>query len=399
LPISIGAAGCLGLDPRSAMAPFEAATFATCTFPLGFEIFGKARKQPGNLVCSPFLTATVLALASAGARGETLDEFRRVLHWADEPDGVHSGAAAWQRQIASSLASSRCEMRAGYALWTDKALPISPEFRAVAEKNYDGAWQSTEFSQPDVAVRSINQWAELHTSAKVRDLIRPTDFDASTRMLLAAAAYFKGMWAHSFPIAGTSYDTFESSNGAKSSAAFMRHIAPHRFAETPTGQMVELALAGRMLAMYLILPPPGQELAALESNFDAAAFQRMLDGLQMHKVVVTMPRFKVTTELRLSEPLKAQGILSAFRADQADFSGVSPTSGLALGGVLQKVGLEVTEEGTDTGPATGAAARALDRPEVADEAKSFVANRPFLFVVRDAVSGSALYLGRVERPG
>jgi serine protease inhibitor len=399
LPVSVGAAGCLGLDPRSVTAPLEAATFSSCIAPLGFELFREIRKQPGNLVCSPFLTASVLSLGSAGARGETLDEFRRVLHWPDDPGALHSAAAAWRRQIAASLASSRCEMRAAYALWTDKALPISPELRAIAEKNYDGAWQSTEFRQPDVAVRSINQWAELHTSAKVRELIRPRDFDASTRMLLAAATYFKGMWAHSFPIAGTSYDTFESSNGAKSSAAYMRHIAPHRFAETATGQMVELALAGRMLAMYLLLPPPGQTLATFESALDAAAFQRLLDGLQMHTVVVTMPRFSIASEIRLSEPLIALGMSRAFRPSEADFTGVSPMGQFALGGVIQKVGIEATEEGTDTAPATGAAARAMDSPEVAEQAKTFVANRPFVFVVRDAVSGSVLYLGRVEKPG
>lgn len=397
LPASVGAMGCLGLDPRTFQTPIEAAAFAGCANSVGFDLFREIRKQPGNLVCSPFLTTQTLALASAGARGETSEEFRKVLHWSDEASAIHSAAAAWQRQIAASLSTSRCELRAAYALWTDKSLTIQPEFRSIASKHYDGAWQSTDFSQPDLAVRGINQWAELHTAAKIRELVRGNDL-SSVRMILAAGTFFKGMWAQSFPLAATSYDAFGPLNGAKSSAAYMRHIAPHRIFESLEGQMVELALAGRTLAVYAILPPENQPLAAFETAFDESRFRQWFDGLQSQPVVVTLPRFKITTHGRLSDALHAMGLCRAFRAGEADFSEISATPESTLGGVIHKIGIEVNEEGLETATATGAAARALDRPEVAEQSKAFVANRPFLFAVRDAVSGSMLFLGRVEKP-
>jgi serpin B len=70
---------------------------------------------------------------------------------------------------------------------------------------------------------------------------------------------------------------------------------------------------------------------------------------------------------------------------------------LYIRAAIQKACIALDEDGTTASAATGvmveSAAVAEDTPP-----RQFVADRPFLFVVRDSCSGSILFLGRVTCP-
>src|SRR6187549_3174225 len=46
----------------------------------GFDLYSKVREGQQNLICSPAGASIALAMASAGARGKTLEEMTKVLH-------------------------------------------------------------------------------------------------------------------------------------------------------------------------------------------------------------------------------------------------------------------------------------------------------------------------------
>ena len=60
--------------------------------------------------------------------------------------------------------------------------------------------------------------------------------------------------------------------------------------------------------------------------------------------------------------------------------------------VEHEVFVKVDEEGTEAAAATGAAVPLSHGPSVSDQ-------RPFLFVIRDRLTGAILFLGRVTDPG
>lgn len=47
----------------------------------GLDLFARLRQQEGNLFFSPYSVSTALALTYTGARGRTLDQMARTLHW------------------------------------------------------------------------------------------------------------------------------------------------------------------------------------------------------------------------------------------------------------------------------------------------------------------------------
>jgi len=121
---------------------------------------------------------------------------------------------------------------------------------------------------------------------------------------------------------------------------------------------------------------------------------------------VTMPRFKLTQEFQLQEPLTALGMGVAFDKGKADFSGMTETKGetgtkgerFVISAVIHKAYVDVNEEGTEAAAATAVVmvgAMASMRPP---PTPVFRADHPFVFLIRDNTSGGILFLGRVEKP-
>jgi serpin B len=64
---------------------------------------------------------------------------------------------------------------------------------------------------------------------------------------------------------------------------------------------------------------------------------------------------------------------------------------LFIGAVVHKAFAEVNEEGTESGAATWVAM-------VVSAPPCFIADHPFLFLIRDTRNGSVLFLGRISDP-
>ncbi len=108
---------------------------------------------------------------------------------------------------------------------------------------------------------------------------------------------------------------------------------------------------------------------------------------------VYLPKFKITSQFQLDETLKSMGMVSAFNAATADFSGMTERRGLFLSAVIHKTFVDVNEEGTEAAAATGGFA--VGSP---DEPKTFRADHPFVFLIKDNRTGAILFLGRIVDP-
>lgn len=109
---------------------------------------------------------------------------------------------------------------------------------------------------------------------------------------------------------------------------------------------------------------------------------------------VDLPKFRITWgAYDLIRPLQALGVRKAFGGG-ADFSGMDGTKAFRIGLLLHKAFVEVNEEGTEAAAAT-VAVRVLGGSL---RVRTFRADHPFLFVIRDNATGSILFLGRILDP-
>ena len=101
-------------------------------------------------------------------------------------------------------------------------------------------------------------------------------------------------------------------------------------------------------------------------------------------------------EKKLKDVLKSMGMSQAFGEDGevADFSNMTTSAGAHINQVFHKAFIEVNEEGTE--------AAAVTVVDIVDESVSldpqFVANRPFLFFIRDNMTNSVIFSGVMMEP-
>jgi serpin B len=142
-----------------------------------------------------------------------------------------------------------------------------------------------------------------------------------------------------------------------------------------------------------VLPTKKDGLAALEHKWTADTYDRITHSLaEEETVIVSLPRFKLETRLLLQPVLCAMGAAVAF-SDRADFGGIE-SGPLMISEVIHKAFIEVNEEGTEAAAATGV----VMKRAAFTESKSFQADHPFLFVIRDRKTNSVLFSGRVLEP-
>jgi serine protease inhibitor len=92
----------------------------------------------------------------------------------------------------------------------------------------------------------------------------------------------------------------------------------------------------------------------------------------------------------LRESLSQLGMGEAF-SDNADFSGIRENTFISK--VLHKAVIEVNEEGIETAAVTSAEEK-LTSAAVSDPI-SFIADRPFVFIIEDDKTGSILFMGKL----
>jgi len=154
------------------------------------------------------------------------------------------------------------------------------------------------------------------------------------------------------------------------------------------------------LSMIVFLPNDVNGLLAFEQSLTASNMQKWLSQLKpVSRVILTLPKYKVTQQFELAGVLGAMGMPTAFKLGAADFSGMTGDRELFISAVIHKAFVDVDEAGTEAAAATavvmvGSAMRAPD-PTPPTE---FRADHPFLFLIRDNRSGSILFMGRVADP-
>jgi len=380
--------------PASATAPADAVVEGNTAF--AFDLYGRLRAGGGNLFLSPFSISTALAMAYAGARGETGRQMAAVLHFPPGQRATHQGFKALQSVLDQSQ-SAGATLSVANSLWPQQGEPLLAPFVEAVRDHYGVSVTPLDYKNAAGAARdTINGWVEKETHEKIRDIVAPGVLNALTRLVLVNAIYFKGNWLFPFNTLA-SYDApFHLAPGRDATVRMMSQKHEFPYADLGDAQLVEMPYDGDRLAMLLIVPNALDGLPSLEEGLSADRLHAWRARLASREIVVQLPRFTMTTEFRLDQPLAALGMTDAFSESEADFSGMDGRRHwLYIGAVLHKAFVEVNEKGTEAAAATAVImqARAMPRPLPVVRA-----DHPFLFLIVDRTTGAVLFIGRVADP-
>jgi len=165
-----------------------------------------------------------------------------------------------------------------------------------------------------------------------------------------------------------------------------------RFASRPGYSAADLLYGNGAFAMTILLPDEGSTPGSLLATLTPETWRELEASYHEARIALSLPKFKLEYRRSLVEDLKALGMGIAFDQTQADFSGIANVSPerLYLTQVLQKAFVEVNEEGTEAAAATGVGVGVTSMPP------SMIVNRPFLFIIRERLSGTILFIGQIN---
>ncbi len=350
---------------------------------LAMDLYRKlADEHDANLFFSPYSISSALAMTYAGARGQTAEQMNSVLHFGG-PEATHPGLSYLRKVINRAQEHGHVQLSVANALWPQKDYAFLPDYLALTKDFHGSEIHPVDYkSDPEGARQEINIWVEDQTKDKIKDLIAEGVLSAQTRLVLANAIYFKGNWAAQFKLDNTHTASFTLTDGTKVDVEMMAQTGDFKLAQTETLQVLELPYEGNELSMIILLPKPSGKLELVP-----------LDELEFREreVGVHLPKFKLESSFSLGSTLAGMGMPLAFSRD-ADFSGMDGTRALDIDEIIHKAFVEVNEEGTEAAAATAVVIRTIAMPP------QFIADHPFLFLIRENKTGTILFIGRMMDP-
>jgi len=358
------------------------------------DLYARLKTNDGNLFFSPHSISTCLAMIYAGARGDTEKQMAQAMHFDAAQAQFHSAFGALQDQLNAARQKKEFDFNLANGLWSQKNHSFLPAFLDLAKQRYEAKLEQVDFGTgAEPARREINDWVSAQTRGKITDLLQPGVVNASTRLVLVNAIYFKGRWLHQFKAANTTIAPFNVTRDQSVQAPLMNLTASFKYAAPDGLQVLELPYLGNDLSMVILLPGEIDGLKKIEESLTGPQLDFWLGQTRAQKVDVFLPKFKLTAQFDLNGTLAEMGMADLF-SSRADLSGMDGARDLFVSAVVHKAYVDVNEEGTEAAASTGGvvAATAFRPPPV------FRADHPFLFLIRDNHSGSILFLGRVVDP-
>jgi serpin B len=156
----------------------------------------------------------------------------------------------------------------------------------------------------------------------------------------------------------------------------------------------------RQFSFYIFLPDAKNGLLALIEKI-ASEYEFLEEKLPREKVEVgdfRIPKFKISFEFETSDMLKELGVVLPFSEGSLTKMVESPINqGLNVSNIFHKSFIDVNEEGTEA--ATSFMVEFECCVEDDDDSPiEFVADHPFLFLIREDLSGTILFIGQVLNP-
>ena len=340
-----------------------------------------------NVVLSPLSASMALGMTLNGADGTTFDAMRSALGFGSLSREEINQAYADLIELLGTL-DPEVRFEIANAVWTNQDVEFHAAFMDAVAEAFQAETSSSDFSDP-ATLDAINGWVEDATDGTIDSILDSLDPDLVA--LLLNAIYFEGAWTVAFDPADTSPADFTRADGTTVEVEMMSVTdEEYALAWAPEYAAAELPYGGGAFTMVVVVP--SGDARDFARSLDGDGWQEVVDGLAPAEVDrLALPRFTLTYDGFLNEALKAMGMEEAFR-DGADFTRMSPVGDqLCIDFVRQKTFIEVDERGT----------RAAAVTAVGVGPTSFtglVADRPFLFAVRERFSGAILFTGLVGDP-
>jgi serpin B len=343
-----------------------------------------------NNMVSPVSLSLALGMAYNGAEGDTKAAFDEVLDYPATLTEVNEFNQNLIRKLSSSEDGSVMEI--ANSMWIHDGFPVKEDFINLNREYYQAEVANLDFSDP-ASVDVINNWVSNKTHDKIPTIIN--EISADMRLFLINALYFNAAWMYEFNKEFTEQGTFIKDNGNEMDVEMMTMTENLNYFKNDLFSSVILPYEKEKFSMVILLPNAGKTTGDVIGAMDHATWTDWMESYDTIDVSVNLPKFKLEYKNMLNDELIDMGLGIAF-SGAADFSGISDIA-LKIAYVLQKTFIDVNEEGTEAAAVTIIGFENTSMPS-GNLPELFIVNRPFVYAIKENVTGSICFMGKVGAP-
>jgi serpin B len=248
----------------------------------------------------------------------------------------------------------------------------------------------TDFSHNGVKKR-INKWVSSNTNGLIKKLDLPLPTENQVELLISTL-YFKSLWLNTFQ--SPPYPSpFEKLDGEIIQVGYLgrSNEEPISYVNTAEYKAIAIDYKDNDIQFEAYLPNEKEEFRDFILNLDKIDWKSIhTEFKETSSYAIAFPKFEITSEIDLEDVFKETSI--------ANLSEYNFTTGkyLERGGniIKQNNVIKVNEKGTEVASTTyGMMIGSIPVFDV-----EFVANRPFVFIIREKKSNAILFMGIVSEP-
>lgn len=328
-----------------------------------------------NVVISNTSINIALSMLLEGANGETQRQIEEYLGITkEEAKEINHKLIA----LLNSHGDDGLELNVANSVWCEINKVVNEDYLNLLKEYFDAEAKQVNFLEDETA-DMINNWCSEKTKGLINKIVDADHLKvADLRLMLINAIYFKGVWT-------VPYDNAEEGTFNGEKADVLRGYEGVYFENDKATGFAKPYEGG--YEFIGILPKEEGEFSVSDLDIEGLLESRTYE----YEVRTQIPKFEIKYGAQLEEILPELGITDAFTPD-CDLTDIGEE--LIVGQVKHNTYIKLDEEGTE--------AAAVTSIEVCDEAvaeipevKEVILDRPFVFMLYDTQTNTALFMGKI----
>ena len=361
-----------------------------------------------SFIYSPLSITYVLGMVNDAATGLTEKELEETL-------GFHEGGIQAVNDYCKKLidglpkVDDKVTLNIANAIFLNKSFTLKPQFTQDMQTYYDAKAEALDFKSPET-LDHINGWCSEKTNGMIPTIL--DKIDPAIISYLLNAIYFKADWASKFDPKNTKDETFTTEKGSTTLPTMHQNVLIN-YCLTSTFSAVRIPYGNGMWTMTVMLPEGNNTISDVIdfiidngfSSIETYPCGTMDDKLPEyiltpHEVDLKLPRYETSSDTDDLEDgliglMKKMGINRAFDDGMAEIPNMCGLP-VYIEIMRQKAKIKVNEEGSEAAAVTvaGVTNKSMGSGTMEYSKATFHANRPFVYVIREASSGVILFVGK-----
>ena len=373
------------------------------TFTLNFlKAVNETDHSGKSFIYSPLSITYVLGMVNDAATGQTEQELEQAL-------GFHQGGINAVNDYCKNLidnlpkVDNKVTLNIANAIFLNKNYTLKPQFTQDMQTYYNAKAEALDFGAPET-LDHINGWAKEKTNGMIPNIL--DEIDPYMVSYLLNAIYFKADWASKFDKNNTKTESFTTDNG-KTELPLMHQNVLINYVNNGVYSAIKMPYGNGYWDMTVMLPEDGKTTDDIISQLSSRGFNDVegfcgtMGGVfKPYEVDLKLPRYETESDTKdvptgLTGLLQKMGINRIFDGSLAEIPNMA-NAHVYISMMRQKAKIKVNEEGSEAAAVTvaGITFTSYINEPVQYPKAVFHANRPFVYVIREASSGVILFVGK-----